>query len=48
MCLLALQMSPASDGTITEQELMTITGADFPTPEELQRDLEQSGGGNLA
>merc|ERR1712070_795687 len=42
------KMSPASDGTITEQELMTITGADFPTPEELQRDLEQSGGGNLA
>merc|ERR1711988_581132 len=42
------KMSPTSDGTITEQELMTITGADFPTPEELQRDLEQSGGGNLA
>ena len=29
------KMSPGSDGMVSEQELMTITGADFPTPEEV-------------
>merc|ERR1719393_669296 len=33
------RMSPASDGTITEEELMTITAADFPTPAELEAEL---------
>ena len=27
--------SPGSNGMVTETELQTITGADFPTPEEL-------------
>jgi len=42
------KMSPTSDGFITEAELMTITGADFPTPEELERQLQEGGGGNIA
>jgi hypothetical protein len=29
------KMSPGSDGMVSEEELMTITGADFPTPEEV-------------
>ena len=30
------KVQPTSDGLVTEQELMTITAADFPTPEELE------------
>jgi len=42
------KMSPTSDGMISEQELMTITAADFPTPAELEAELLASGGGNMA
>ena len=41
------QMSPTSDGLITEAELMTITAADFPTPAELDADMQLNGGGNI-
>ena len=27
---------PGSDGMVSEQDLMTITAADFPTPQELE------------
>lgn len=42
------QMSPTSNGEVTEEELMTITAADFPTPAQLEADMALSGGGNLA
>ena len=41
------QMSPTSNGMITEEELMTITAADFPTPAELEADMALNGGGNI-
>ncbi|KAL3929752.1 MAG: hypothetical protein SGPRY_001822 [Prymnesium sp.] len=42
------KMSPTSNGEVTEEELMTITAADFPTPAQLEADMALSGGGNLA
>jgi len=42
------KMSPTSNGDVTEAELMTITGADFPTPMELENDMALKGGGNIA
>ena len=33
---------------ITEDELMSITAADFPTPAELEADIALNGGGNMS
>ena len=34
---------PSSDGMVSEQDLMTITAADFPTPQELGDDSHAPG-----
>merc|ERR1711988_975095 len=42
------KIAPTSNGEVTAEELMTITGADFPTPMELENDMALKGGGNIA
>ena len=42
------KMADGNSGEVNEMELMTITEYDFPTPQELEAECEQQGGGNIA